>query len=191
MGMHWLDIGIIAIVALSVITGLVRGFVKELVALLVWVIALWMGYQYSSILDSHLSGWIADKKFRYLAGFVIIMLSVLVAGGIFNAIFGLIMKKSGLSSVDRILGMGFGFARGVFIASLGLVVLQMTSLSREDQVKDSRLMVALNPMVNWMSLKVPLLMTQIKRLDPDETLNANLSELSAAESPLISMVPQG
>ncbi len=54
MPLEWVDIAIIAIIGLSVLTGLFRGFVKEAVALLVWVVAIWLGFNYSQHLDPFL-----------------------------------------------------------------------------------------------------------------------------------------
>mgnify|MGYP006371064045 FL=1 len=46
LAFHWVDYVIIAIIGLSVITGLFRGFVKELIALTVWVLAIWLALNY-------------------------------------------------------------------------------------------------------------------------------------------------
>ena len=43
MQLQWVDLAIIAVIGLSVLTGLFRGFVKELVALCVWILAIWLG----------------------------------------------------------------------------------------------------------------------------------------------------
>lgn len=174
MGMHWLDIIILTVIALSIITGVIRGFVKELIAITIWGLAIWLAYHYSPALDVYLVDWIPETSLRYLASFVIILLATLIAGGIMNALLALLLKKSGLSGTDRLLGMIFGFVRGVFVVALGLVVLQMTSLSKETQVKDSRLLVVFHPAVNWVSSRVPNLLAQMSAIEKP-------SQLSAAE----------
>ena len=174
MGMHWLDLVIIGVISLSILTGVIRGFIKELIALCIWVLAIWMGYQYAPLLDPYLNSWISDKSIRFIAGFVIIMVSTLITGGIFNAVLGILMKKSGLSGTDRILGIVFGFARGFFIVTLGLLVLQMTSLSREEQTKDSRLMVMFQPSVQWISARVPSILAKMRTLDQEGQLTESM-----------------
>ncbi|MCC5791830.1 MAG: CvpA family protein [Legionellaceae bacterium] len=165
MGIHWLDAVIGGIILLSVITGLIRGFVKELIALCIWALAIWLGYHYADILDARLAPWLAEKSIRFIVGFIVIMVSTLIAGGIFNFLLGIIMKKSGLSGTDRLLGMGFGFARGFFIVALGLVVLQMTSLTRQEQMRQSYLIGAFTPAVGWISAQVPSILNKIRDID--------------------------
>ncbi len=181
MGMHWLDLVIIGVISLSILTGVIRGFIKELIALCIWVLAIWLGYQYAPLLDPYLISWISDKSIRFIAGFIIIMVSALITGGIFNAILGILMKKSGLSGTDRMLGIVFGFARGVFIVTLGLVVLQMTSLSREEQIKDSRLMAMFQPSVQWMSARVPSILAKMRTLDQEGQLTESMMPVEAPQ----------
>ena len=181
MGMHWLDLVIIGVISLSILTGVIRGFIKELIALCIWVLAIWMGYQYAPLLDPYLNSWISDKSIRFIVGFVIIMVSTLITGGIFNAVLGILMKKSGLSGTDRILGIVFGFARGFFIVTLGLLVLQMTSLSREEQTKDSRLMVMFQPSVQWISARVPSILAKMRTLDQEGQLTESMMPVQPSQ----------
>ena len=174
MGMHWLDIAIITVISVSIITGLIRGFVKELIAITIWGLAIWLAYHYASSLDGYLLKWISEASIRYLVGFIAILLSTLVIGGVINALLALLMKKSGLSGTDRMLGMVFGFARGVFIVALGLVVLQMTSLSNDTQIKDSRLLAVFNPAVQWISSRVPQVLAKMNVLEKQSPLKVTM-----------------
>ncbi len=171
-GMNWLDYTILGIIILSIITGVLRGFIKELIAICVWALAIWLGYHYANSLDSFFTGWINDARIRYGIGFIIIMVATLVVGGICNAFLGMILKKSGLSATDRILGMGFGFLRGVFIASLVIVVLQMTSLEKQDSMKNSQLAAQFEPIVVTFKSYIPTLVQHIKTLDSASQLVA-------------------
>lgn len=160
--LHWVDLVIIGIIALSVLTGLIRGFVKELIALCVWILAIWLAFNYSASLDPWLQKYIHDKTVRTVAAFIIILLAVLISGGIVNAILGFILKRSGLSGTDRVLGMGFGFIRGAFIVALLMVVIKMTSLPHQQYSKDSALYAKFEPMVNWLYGLMPDFIKQVK-----------------------------
>ena len=161
----WVDLVIIAIIALSVITGLIRGFVKELVAVCVWILAIWLALNYSQALDPWLQNYIQDKTARSVVGFIAILLGTLIAGGITNAILGFIMKRTGLSGTDRILGMGFGFVRGVFIVALIMLVIKMTSLPYQQYSSNSVLYAKFDPVVNWLYGMMPNFINQVKMLD--------------------------
>ncbi|MGL6029258.1 MAG: CvpA family protein, partial [Legionella sp.] len=104
MQLQWVDIAIIAVVTLSVLTGLFRGFVKELVALCVWILAIWLGFHYSQSLDPWLQSYIQEQSARTAVAFIIILFATLFAGGVVNAILSFVLKRAGLSGTDRTLG---------------------------------------------------------------------------------------
>ncbi len=170
MQFQWVDLAIITVIGLSVITGLFRGFVKELVALCVWILAIYLGYTYSELLDPWLQGYIADKSARTAVAFVIILFATLLAGGIVNALLSFILKRAGLSGTDRTLGMVFGFIRGVFIVALLMVAVKMTSLPYQSYSKDSKLYAKFDPLVIWLNGKMPEFVTKVKSVDTTENI---------------------
>ncbi|KTD64124.1 CvpA family protein [Legionella spiritensis] len=165
MQWYWVDLAIAAIIALSVLTGLIRGFVKELIALCIWILALWLAYRCNDMLNPWLQPYIQDNTVRKGAGFVLILMATLLVGAIINAIFSFIMKRTGLSGTDRMLGMAFGFIRGVFIVSLIILVVQMTSMPHEEYSRNSRLYSSFNPVVHWLNGLVPEFIKQAQIID--------------------------
>lgn len=168
--LQWVDIGIIAIIGLSVLTGLFRGFVKELVALCVWALAIYLAYHYSGELDPWLQKYIQDKSARTAVGFIIILFGTLLVGGIINAVLSFILKRAGLSGTDRTLGMVFGFVRGVFIVGIIMVAVKLTSLPVEQYSKDSTLYAKFDPLVTWLSGYMPEFIKTVKKVDKTEHL---------------------
>jgi len=170
MQLQWVDIGIITIIGLSVLTGLFRGFIKELVALCVWILAIWLGFNYSQKLDPLLQAYIQEQSARTAISFVIILFGTLFAGGVVNAILSFILKRAGLSGTDRTLGMGFGFIRGVFIVALLMVAVKMTSLPYEHYSKDSQLYAKFDPVVTLLYGHLPEFIKQMKAVDKTESI---------------------
>ncbi|MCE0723496.1 MULTISPECIES: CvpA family protein [Legionella] len=170
MQFQWVDLIFIVIIGLSSITGLLRGFIKEFIALGVWILAVWVGYNYSGALNPYLQPYIQDQSIRTILGFIIVVLGVLIAGGIANAILGLFLRGSGLGAMDKVLGGIFGFARGVFILSLIFAILSMTSLPYQQYVQSSRIYNQLVPVINWISGSLPGLINKAK-----QTVSANES----------------
>lgn len=165
MQFQWVDLIIVAVIGLSALTGLFRGFIKELIALVVWVVAIWVGYNYTHSLDPWLQPYIMDKSVRSIIAFLIILVGVLIAGGIVNAILSRIITGTGLGGMDKILGMVFGFARGAFIVALIIAILAMTSLPYQQYMQGSRLYPQLIPVVNWISGYLPQLINKVKSVD--------------------------
>lgn len=179
MQLQWVDIAIIAVVTLSVLTGLFRGFVKELVALCVWILAIWLGFHYSQSLDPWLQSYIQEQSARTAVAFIIILFATLFAGGVVNAILSFVLKRAGLSGTDRTLGMGFGFLRGVFIVALIMVAVKMTSLPYQHYAKDSVLYVRFDPVVALIYGHLPEFIKQMKSVDKTEPVIDTVPEQSA------------
>lgn len=165
MQLQWLDLIIIGVIGLSALTGLFRGAVKEIIALGIWIVAIWMGYNYSKSLTPWLQSYISDQSARTVVAFLIILFGVLLAGGIINTILSFMLRRTGLSGMDKILGMVFGFARGVFIVSLILATVKMTSLPYEQYTANSALCAQLNPVINWISGYFPAFINRVKSVD--------------------------
>ncbi|MFA5959159.1 MAG: CvpA family protein [Tatlockia sp.] len=160
--MHWVDLSILAVIALSVLTGLFRGFIKELIAICIWIAAIWIAFQYSEALEPFLQSTIHDKTALKISAFILVMLAILISGGIANALLGFIIKRSGLSGMDRLLGMGFGFVRGVFIVALIMLVINVTSLPHEQYSRESQLYAKFDPLVSWLYASTPEFIKQGK-----------------------------
>ncbi|MCX7116577.1 MAG: CvpA family protein [Legionellales bacterium] len=169
MAWHWIDYIIIAVIALSVLTGLFRGFIKELIALCIWILAIWLAMTYSTTVDFWLQSYIQDKTVRVIVSFVSILLATILVGGLFNALLSFILRRSGLSGTDRLLGMGFGFVRGVFIVALLMLVINMTTLADKKYTSQSVLYSRFEPLVNWLGGYMPLLIKHLGTFDTKST----------------------
>lgn len=174
MSWNWIDVAILAIIGLSMLTGLVRGFVKELIALGIWVVAFWLAYHYTASAEILLQTYIKDPSVRKITGFVIILVTTLIAGGIVNATLSFILKRSGLSGTDRLLGMGFGFVRGIFVVSLILVVLNMTSIPHENYFRNSTLYSRFDPLTKWLNARLPNVIKQVNWIEQEQQLKTHL-----------------
>lgn len=122
-GLNWADWTIVAIVGISALMSLTRGFVKEALSLLAWVAAFVVAFYFSDQVSVLLVDEVSSPTLRYLAAFALLFVSTLVASAVLNFIIGQLVKATGLSGTDRLLGMLFGVARGVLIALAILVFL--------------------------------------------------------------------
>lgn len=179
MNLHWIDLSILAALTLSMVTGFIRGFVKEVIALCVWIASLWIAFHYYTVIDSPLAPYISDANIRKILCFLILLITSLVAGGLFNALLSFILKRTGLSGMDRILGMAFGFGRGIFIISLVMLVINTTVSDAKIYSENSKLYNKFSPVVSWINNYTPDLLHQIQVVD-----NIKLNELIDLSSDL-------
>ncbi|MES2817696.1 MAG: CvpA family protein [Pseudomonadota bacterium] len=118
----WVDWAIIAIIAVSCLISLKRGFVKEALSLLTWIVAGVVAWTFGGALSQHLSGYIDTPSARIIAACALLFIVTLLVGALVNFLIGELVRVTGLSGTDRLLGMVFGAARG------GLLVVVMVGL---------------------------------------------------------------
>lgn len=117
-----LDWVVVAVLAASVLLGLWRGLVYEALSVLNWlaafVLAQWLAPRAAQFLPLSRAG----ESIQYAAGFVVVFIAALFAGGLLAWLTKKLVEAVGLRPVDRVLGGAFGLVRGV-VAVLALAVL--------------------------------------------------------------------
>lgn len=119
--MNWADWAIVIVLTLSSVISLARGFIKEALSLVIWIVALVTANVFSNRLEIFLTNTISTPSLRAMTAFLLVFIGVLLIGALLNFLIGLIVKATGLSGTDRLLGMLFGFARGLLIVMLLLI----------------------------------------------------------------------
>ncbi|MUH72114.1 CvpA family protein [Psychrosphaera haliotis] len=128
--MVWIDYAIIAIIAISSLVSLVRGFVKESVSLAVWVGAFFVASQFYPYLASYLTG-IEKEMVRNGSAIAILFIITLILGAMVNHILSEIVQFTGLTGTDKMLGMIFGGLRGALIVAATLLFLDTLTPSSD------------------------------------------------------------
>ncbi|MFO1388979.1 CvpA family protein [Cellvibrio sp.] len=119
--MNGADWAIVIVLTLSSVISLVRGFIKEALSLVIWVVALVCANVFSHRLEEFLVNTISTPSLRAMTAFLLVFVGVLFLGALINFLIGLIVKATGLSGTDRLIGMVFGFARGVLLVMMFLI----------------------------------------------------------------------
>jgi membrane protein required for colicin V production len=155
IAMTWVDWSIVVIIGASTVISLVRGFLKEAVSLLVWVLALWIAFRFSGSLSMVLVSYVKTPSVRLTLSFVILLAVTLILGGFINFLLSKIVVETGLGVMDKILGVAFGFGRGVLLIAVLLLVASMTSFSNEKFWNYSSLVPHFKPVVLWLRTFLP------------------------------------
>jgi len=130
-----------AAVLLSILFGVVRGFLRESVALLGWLVGLWLAWRYAHLLEPYLGGALAGTELQPWAARVIVLMAVVIASWLLGSMLSWLVQRSGLTlGVDRLLGGVFGLVRGVVIVGFGVMLGQAAQLESEPWWGKSMLM---------------------------------------------------
>ena len=155
MALNWVDYFIIAVMGLSGLVGLVRGLVREVLSLISWGLAIWVGVTFSGVLEGYLEAAIPSPTARIAAAFGILFLLTLMLAGMVGFLVTRMLESTGLSGVDRLAGLLFGLGRGVLVISVLVFLARSTPLPREHWWQASQLMPMFQSVALWLEAQLP------------------------------------
>lgn len=153
------DIAIVFILVTSVIVGLFRGFIREALSVVSWIVAIWVAAKFSAPFADIIAEVTDSFSLHPGMAFAILFLLTFLAGNLLSSIFNFLVKKTGLKGADRMLGMVFGFCRGWLTVSVGIMLVDFTPFAKESWWTASSLVPKFMPIVSWLggvvSTKLP------------------------------------
>jgi len=151
----YLDFIILGIVLLSAVISVLRGFVKEAVSLISWVLAFWVSATFAGKLSTLLPDAIVAEQLRVAISFAILFLATLLVGGLANFLISTFVSRSGLSGTDRALGVVFGVLRGVVVVAALALLAGLTNLTSDAVWTESLLVEHFQVVAMWIRDYLP------------------------------------
>ena len=144
------DWTIIVVLGLSILLSLWRGFVREAVSLAGWVAAFVIANMFVGEVAIFLQQWIANVTGRYVAAYALLFAGTLMVAGIVGKLSAQVVKVTGLTLLDRLLGTVFGFIRGIIIVLVAVyVVRQLAPPQNVLWLDESQLMPYVDMLGQW------------------------------------------
>jgi membrane protein required for colicin V production len=141
-----------AILAASMLLGVWRGLVYEVLSVIGWIAAFVLAQWFAPTVAAQLPMESSGDTLRYAAAFVLVFVASVFAAGLISALMKKVISAVGLRPVDRMLGTIFGLFRGVVLLLAVSVVVHMTALQESEW---------------WLESKgAPMLITLLKGLRP-------------------------
>lgn len=145
----WVDWAIIAIIVISSLISLKRGFVKEALSLVTWIIAGVVAWMFGGALSQHLTQFIDMPSARVIAGCAILFVATLLVGALVNFLISELVRVTGLSGTDRFLGMVFGGARGALLVVVLTGLLSLAPVQQDPWWQQSSLLPHFLMVADW------------------------------------------
>ncbi len=112
---QWVDWVITIIIVISTLISLKRGFFREALSLAIWVFAVIISVIFHEQLAVLLQAYIDSPSLRKVTAIISLFILCLIIGGLFSLIVKQLIKLTGLTGTDRLLGMIFGCLRGIVV----------------------------------------------------------------------------
>ena len=161
--MNEADFLICAVLLISTVVGVSRGVVREILAIVAWVVAIFLAIRFAPELGDKIPLESMGPLVRNaLAGVVIVVLT-LFAFGLFGKLCARLLAAASISFEDRAIGSVFGFVRGVLIVCAAVFVLGMTSAVRTGQWRNSVLIVPAERIIDFTVPYLPSVVGEMRR----------------------------
>ncbi|MEO6799721.1 MAG: CvpA family protein [Rhodanobacter sp.] len=172
--MNWADGIILAIIGLSLLIGLMRGLVAEVLSLVIWVAAFVVATLFGPAVATLFDNVISLSVARISLGYAICFIGVLLIGALVRFAARRLIWSTGLSGIDRLLGLLFGFVRGVLIVTVAVFLVGLTAMTRESWWQHSTLLPQFQATAAWLGHNVPASVAD--HLHPEAMLDKLKSE---------------
>jgi membrane protein required for colicin V production len=145
----------VALLLFSMLLGLVRGLVFEVMSLAGWVIAFFAAQWLADDVGQWLPIGDPAATWRYAAGFILVFVAVVFGVGLVAALTRKLIAAVGLRPVDRTLGGAFGAARGAVALLAIAVVVHLLALSESAWWQESRSAIVLDAALQGLKPALP------------------------------------
>ena len=139
------------ILLVSGAVGYFRGFIRESISLVAWLLGLWLAWHFAYVVFPWLGSTLSEPAVREWTGRAIVLLLVLLIGALVGSIVSHFVRRAvGLAALDRLLGALFGLMRGVVIIGLLVLAGRAVNLDLEPWWEQTKSMPAAEAVANWL-----------------------------------------
>ncbi|MCA6059972.1 CvpA family protein [Thalassolituus sp. ST750PaO-4] len=159
-----IDWVILAVLAVSSLISLKRGFVKEALSLASWIAAFIIARLFSGNLATLLDGVVETNSVRWILAFVILFAGTVTIGAMVNHLLVEMVRMTGLGGTDRVFGMVFGLIRGLVVLVAIVYGLQFTLVPQDAWWQESTFIPHLTTLADWARKTLPGAADQVMSL---------------------------
>lgn len=149
MSFSWVDALILGVIAISALISLSRGFIKEALSLVTWIVAGVVAWLFGGSLAHHFESYIETPSVRVIAACALLFVVTLLIGALVNFLLAQLVRATGLTGTDRLLGMVFGAARGLLLIVILVGLLSLAPVQHDSWWQQSTLIPHFLLIADW------------------------------------------
>lgn len=149
------DFVLLAILAISVVLGLLRGLLKEVLSLVAYASAFLAAIWWGPVVSEWFAQWITQPFVCMALAYLSVFIAVLLSIGFINMTLAALLSKTGLTPADHGLGGMFGLVRGVLFVLVLVTLAGYTPLPEEPWWKDAMFSKQVVSVIQQIKLKLP------------------------------------
>jgi len=154
----WFDYCIIVVISFSILLGIKRGLLREVISLMTWIAAFIVAIVFSEDLALlYIKQYVGDEFLSLIISFLVLFIMTLTIGMIVNYIVtGLIVTAGNIIWINHIFGGFFGFLRGLMVTLLIMFLLMSTPTRDQEWFKKSQTTIVLKEPIHWMQQHIKM-----------------------------------
>lgn len=181
MALTWIDALFLAVLALSMLAGFMRGFVREALGLAAWVVALLVARVLAEPVADLMSGFIDSFDARLVLAFILVIFAVILLCGIVIRLVHAAVEWVGMGLLNRFAGAAFGLARGAVILLVASVLITLTPLAELQAWQEAELRPTFIELRDWAVSQLDQWERELPQA-PDSLRDISLPDLRAQDA---------
>jgi membrane protein required for colicin V production len=138
-----LDWSLLLVLLISVVIGLWRGLVFELMSLAAWLLAWWGASQWGAAAGDWAGVGAPGSTSRHLLGFAVAFIAIWLVCSLAARLAKTLVAATPLGLPDRVFGALFGAIRGLLLLFLASALVAWTPLAQADWWRGARVVACL------------------------------------------------
>ncbi|ASK18781.1 CvpA family protein [Halomonas sp. N3-2A] len=183
MALTWIDALFLAVLALSMLAGFMRGFVREALGLAAWVVALLVARVLAEPVADLMSGFIDSFDARLVLAFILVIFAVILLSGIVIRLVHAAVEWVGMGLLNRFAGAAFGLTRGAVILLVATVLITLTPLAELQAWQEAELRPTFIELRDWAVSQLDQWERELPQA-PDSLRDISLPDFGAQEEPV-------
>ena len=174
--MSGFDLIIAFIFVISILVGIMRGFIKEALSVTSWIVAIWLGSTYCNEAGDFFAQYVTipNLTFRVWIGFTLVFVTTLFVFAILTYVITKLLVRGPLKGTDRVLGIFTGAARAGLIVAALIMVARGFGMEENDWWKSSQYLPKFLPIADYIE---PLIFDQLPETEgQDGSLQTTLEK---------------